>query len=330
VNLSLFVNPIYIDTIFAEICPGGTYSQYGFNESATGFYTQSLQTFKGCDSIVNLSLIVNPIYNDTIFAKICSNETYVLNGFNENTTGFYTQNLQTIKGCDSIVNLSLIVNHIYSDTIFGDICQGETYNLNGFNENTTGFYTQNLQTINGCDSIINLSLNVNPKPITPSNLVIILMAPYLELRWEGDGTSYDIYRDDVFVANSQQPYYIDYNVINGETYTYYVKSFNGDCESEFSNPISMIYVGLDDIKTDNITTKLYPNPSDGKAKLNVEGLNTEADVLVYDMVGRIVQRHSLNKGKNHLEIDLSGYAKGVYSVRIVNESVNQTLKLIVR
>ena len=156
------------------------------------------------------------------------------------------------------------------------------------------------------------------------------MPPYLELRWEGDGTSYDIYRDDVFVANSQQPYYIDYNVINGETYTYYVKSFNGDCESEFSNPISMIYVGLDDIKTDNITTKLYPNPSDGKAKLNVEGLNTEADVLVYDMVGRIVQRHSLNKGKNHLEIDLSGYAKGVYSVRIVNESVNQTLKLIVR
>ena len=85
----------------------------------------------------------------------------------------------------------------------------------------------------------------------------------------------------------------------------------------------------DEIKI-NISTKIYPNPTYGNIKLEVEGLNTEADVLVYDMVGRVVQRHSLNKGKNDLEIDLSGYAKGVYSVRIVNESVNQTLKLVVQ
>ena len=63
--------------------------------------------------------------------------------------------------------------------------------------------------------------------------------------------------------------------------------------------------------------------------MEVEGLNSEADILVYDMVGRVVQRHSLNKGTTELDIDLSGYAKGVYSIRIMNDNINQTKKLIV-
>ncbi|MDD4001950.1 MAG: T9SS type A sorting domain-containing protein, partial [Bacteroidales bacterium] len=66
-----------------------------------------------------------------------------------------------------------------------------------------------------------------------------------------------------------------------------------------------------------------------KASLEVEGLNVEAYVLIYDMVGRVIQRHKINKGKNELEIDLTGYAKGVYSIRIMNDNINQTKKLIV-
>ena len=54
------------------------------------------------------------------------------------------------------------------------------------------------------------------------------------------------------------------------------------------------------------------------------------DVLVYDMVGRVIQKHKINQGTKELEIDLSTYAKGVYSIRIVNESINQTKKLIVQ
>ena len=328
--LNLFVNPTYNDTIFAEICPGETYSQFGFNKSATGFYTQSLQTFKGCDSIINLSLIVNPIYNDTIIAEICTNETYTLNGFNESNAGFYTRNLQTIKGCDSIVNLSLFVNPIYIDTIFAEICQGETYSQYGFNVNSSGLHTQSLQAINGCDSVVNLSLDVNPTPNKPLSLVIYQMTNYFELTWQGNSSEYDIYRNDSLIANVSQPIYLDNNLLNGTPYCYKVKARIGDCESEFSDLACKSFVGLEDISQSNLQVKLYPNPSDGKAILNVEGLNTEADVLVYDMVGRVIQKHRLNKGTTELDIDLSGYAKGVYSVRIVNDSVNQTLKLIVR
>ncbi|HBN05649.1 MAG TPA: hypothetical protein DD434_07645, partial [Bacteroidales bacterium] len=163
VNLSLTVNPALRDTIFAEICQGHTYNQFGFNESAAGFYTQNLQTENGCDSIVNLSLTVNPVYRDTIFAQICRGEVYNQFGFNEDSEGFYTQNLQSIKGCDSIVNLSLKYNSYYNGTMFVELCEGESYNAFGFNEDETGFYTQHLYTIAGCDSIMNLILVIQPK-----------------------------------------------------------------------------------------------------------------------------------------------------------------------
>jgi len=132
------------------------------NEYLEGLYTHSYQTIKGCDSIVNLNLKVNPTYHDTLYVEICQGETYNQNGFNESVEGFYTHAFQTIKGCDSIVNLNL-VNPDYVDTIHAEICNGEIYTQNGFNENIEGFYTKNLKSLKGCDSIINLSLRVNPK-----------------------------------------------------------------------------------------------------------------------------------------------------------------------
>ncbi|MFA7082805.1 MAG: leucine-rich repeat protein, partial [Bacteroidales bacterium] len=161
-HLDLTVNPIYNDTITAFICQGETYTQFGFSQTTAGIYTQSLQTINGCDSIVNLSLITNPIHNDTIRATICQGETYSLNGFSETSPGLYTQNLQDINGCDSIVNLSLLVNRIYNITFNAAIYNGQTYSSNGFNQSIAGFYTQNLQTINGCDSIVNLNLMLYP------------------------------------------------------------------------------------------------------------------------------------------------------------------------
>ena len=57
-TLNLTVNPIYNITINDSITAGETYTQYGFNESATGTYTQMLTTINGCDSIITLNLTV--------------------------------------------------------------------------------------------------------------------------------------------------------------------------------------------------------------------------------------------------------------------------------
>ena len=131
------------------------------NVSEAGVYTQNLQTINGCDSTVTLTLTVNPVATTTLQAAICEGTAYTENGFNVSEAGVYTQNLQTINGCDSIVTLTLTVNPVYSFTIDATINQGETYHGNGFEVSEAGTYTQNLQTVNGCDSVIVLNLTVN-------------------------------------------------------------------------------------------------------------------------------------------------------------------------
>ena len=161
VTLNLTVNPVESTNLTAAICEGTTYTENGFNVSEAGTYTQNLQTVNGCDSIINLTLTVNPVATTPLSATICSNETYDFHGRDLTQAGTYRDTLQTINGCDSIVTLNLTVNPIENTTLSASICEGTSYTENGFNESEAGTYTQNLQTINGCDSIVTLNLTVN-------------------------------------------------------------------------------------------------------------------------------------------------------------------------
>lgn len=170
--LDLTVNPVYNDTIYDTICPNQTYTRYGFNATDSGIYVQHLQTVQGCDSIVTLHLAVAPEYRDTIIASICSNEIYDAFGFSETDSGVYNQYLQTTFGCDSIVTLILSVDSAYFDTIHAEIYKGDTYKGFGFEESEKGFYVQEYQTVNGCDSLIVLDLKVHvlifPNMVSPN------------------------------------------------------------------------------------------------------------------------------------------------------------------
>ena len=180
VTLNLTVNPIIDTTITAAICEGTTYTENGFNASETGTYTQNLQTVNGCDSIVTLNLTVNPVESTNLTAAICEGTMYAENGFNVSEAGTYTQNLQTVNGCDSIVTLNLTVNTVESTNLTAAICEGSAYTENGFNASETGTYTQNLQTINGCDSIVTLNLTVNTVASTNLTAAICEGTTYTE------------------------------------------------------------------------------------------------------------------------------------------------------
>jgi len=92
-----------------------------------------------------------------------------------------------------------------------------------------------------------------------------------------------------------------------------------------------IQIGLNDITVDNkVDILIYPNPTQDKTKISIDNLSSKADVIVLDIMGKEVKRGVINKGEKILDIDLSGYAKGIYNIRIVNETINQTKKLIVQ
>ena len=157
----IFAPQTIIDTIDITICENDlpyNYNDSVFTQSGTYFYDFS--TNNNIDSTYLIHLNVLEPYINTINATICEGDTYTENGFNQNTQGIYTQELQTINGCDSTIILDLTVVQSYNSNINATICEGETYYDNGFNENTQGIFTRNLSSLGGCDSIITLNLQV--------------------------------------------------------------------------------------------------------------------------------------------------------------------------
>ena len=150
--------PSYHDTIRATICVGDTFTQYGFNASQSGYYTQYRSTTYGCDSNLTLILSVREAYYDTIRATTCSGMPYTNYGFNESNAGTYTHFCKSSCGCDSVVTLVLSVDREYHDTITASIRSGEAYRENGFDEFTAGVFTMTGKTILGCDSTTTLIL----------------------------------------------------------------------------------------------------------------------------------------------------------------------------
>ncbi len=104
----------------------------------------------------------------------------------------------------------------------------------------------------------------------------------------------------------------------------------GNCESEFSNAICRTFTGLEDIVNNDLSVIIYPNPTNDKTRLEIKGLKSNADVIVYDIYGRAIKTYKLNANQNELEIDVKEFAKGVYNIKVTNSDCNITKKLIVK
>ncbi|MCH3924753.1 MAG: T9SS type A sorting domain-containing protein, partial [Bacteroidales bacterium] len=187
-----------------------------------------------------------------------------------------------------------------SDTIISaHINIGNTYTLNGFNVDSTGLYINAIQNSFGCYDLKILNLHVDMNRIL--NVTIC----------EGDcftinGVSY----------NQPGNYIIDSFTIN-----------NNICKTILNLSINS---SINEVNNDNISVLVYPNPTNNKATLDIEGLNEKATLFIYDLQGREMMRKELNVGEKDIELNVKGFSKGVYNVRIVNNKDNITKKLIIQ
>jgi gliding motility-associated-like protein len=164
-NLTLLPNLTNNQTV--HICQGSTYTFAGNTLSTGGTYSQLLQTATGCDSTINLTLIVDPILTSNIQAAICQGGSYVFGTQTITSPGNYSRTIQTVAGCDSIINLTLAVNPILASSSSMTLCQGESTLFFGQTLTNSGIFTHTLQTVAGCDSVVTLNLTVYPIPAAP-------------------------------------------------------------------------------------------------------------------------------------------------------------------
>jgi gliding motility-associated-like protein len=115
-----------------------------------GIYSLYFSSLKACETF------------SSIEQKICEGESFNFNGIEISTAGIYTDTLTNAEDCDSIITLNLIVNQKFNKNINATICQGKSYKVGYISYTTTGNYKDTLISMDGCDSIVNLALTVNP------------------------------------------------------------------------------------------------------------------------------------------------------------------------
>ncbi len=103
--------------------------------------------------------IVGP--SETILNEsICQGASFTVGTSTYTTAGNFTDVLQNVIGCDSIIRLNLTVLDELRDTIYATICSGDAYDFGGLPRTTAGFYEDTLLSVEGCDSIVTLNLSV--------------------------------------------------------------------------------------------------------------------------------------------------------------------------
>lgn len=162
VTLDLWVDEIVHTQLREQICEGDHILIGSEIFEETGHYSVILQSQMGCDSIVDLDLTVFPIESITLHKNICSGESFEINGQVYDQTGTYANTFSSINGCDSTVILNLYLFDDVQTHLIEQICEGEVIMIGSLAYTASGYYTQNLTTNNGCDSLVTLDLTVFP------------------------------------------------------------------------------------------------------------------------------------------------------------------------
>ena len=153
--------------------------------SEGGIYTVTATNAEGCSNTASVTVTVNPLPSVNISgnSSFCQGDNVTLTATGANTyawsnsqsqatitvsnPGTYTVTGTDANGCSNTATKTVSVNPTYNTPLTHSMCEGESYNFYGQNITEAGTYTHTLQTVNGCDSVLTLTLTVKALP-TPS------------------------------------------------------------------------------------------------------------------------------------------------------------------
>jgi gliding motility-associated-like protein len=158
VTLYLTVHRRDTTIIRDTICSGQSRLFKGISRMTSGIYRDTLTNHKGCDSFVQLHLIVKRTDSTHIYDTTCANLPKIFNGQSLAITGVYRDTLTNGLGCDSHLFYHFVPRPIYQISSTSAICQGDSLLFGSAYRKLAGIYRDTMKTKTGCDSIQILTL----------------------------------------------------------------------------------------------------------------------------------------------------------------------------
>ena len=177
--------------------------------------------------------------------------------------------------------------------LYETLCEGEDYDFFGEMCHQSGLYShvvRNSQHSNEvADTVYQLHLTVVPR-------LTLLYAGVLP----GAG-----YHDNGFDISEQE-------AENPGTYVHTLS----ESTSEGCEHVTMLFLDVQTIHPPTPPIKIYPNPTTQYVFVELDAMDEQDRVLVYDLQGKLLQSNPFNDTK--IRIDLTEYPSGLYIVKVGN------------
>jgi len=120
--------------------------------------------------------------------------------------------------------------------------------------------------------------------------------------------------------------------------TYRVTDPSGNTSQEFTRMVYYTYwpkcfnstVSVNTQSVDE-TVNVYPNPTSGVVTLDLKGSMAQtAKVEVYNAMGQMVMNQNYSEAASKFEINLSGNATGVYTIKLISEGTVVTKRVVLQ
>ena len=272
-----------------------------------------------CDSVISQNLIVKTSVTTTLHPKyICSGDSILIFGEYRKFSGFYYDTLQSSTSYDCFLIQTLTVgNKIFIDLPDINICFGDSINIFGINRTDEGIFSDTTISANGCDSIINVKLNV----IKIDTTIIINTDSLIAIQ---GADSYQWYNcsTNQLISGANKYYFIPSS--NGK---YKVKISKNNYES-FSNCYQINTTSINKNEIKKIDFSIQPNPAKNKINLKYDISLNINKIEIFDIIGKPIYEKIISD-KNENEIIISQLKEGYYFVKISNNNQSFTKKLIV-
>ena len=339
------------------ICYGESYTWRGKEYTESGVYSDTLQSYQGCDSIVILNLKVALSYGGGETVTIQPGESYQWRGKTYSVPGVYIDELLTVDGCDSVFTLTIKRKNVVVEEInIAEQCAGTgvmdvkvTISSGLVDEVSFDFWQADID-----DGLTNITLpyqelmQMQYTNVRAGRYKVIVMGLYngekvfeeeKEVTFLYPSTVLKQHWNDV-IAVLTHDYNGGYNFVGfkwykngseilGETHSYINQQLEFGAEYSAllmeDNGTQLMTCPL--VATEHVDISLYPTLLSAAQRVKCKVSETSV-VYIYDMMGNLILELNVASGETELEMP---YVAGVYMAKIVTASNEErNVKLIVR
>jgi len=221
------------------------------------------------------------------------------------------------EGCDSIItlNLDMYDHKVSTETFTG--CESFTLDNVVYTTSQTLRDTISGATANGCDSIKVTEIVINDLPDVTTTLVNSVITANLS------GASYqwiDCDNGNAIIIGE-----VESSLITMQDGSYAVIVNDGNC-SDTSACVTIETAGLNNEMVSFSDVKIFPNPTSSQFTVAVKNVNSGYSLELLDALGKVVKSQIIKS--NSVNVNMAGYHKGVYFVRVSNEFETATYRVI--